>query len=229
MPKRKYIKSERKYGSYKRRRRFKRRSAVIRRAPGMLGKTFKQRFRYCDQIELNATSGVPAVYSFRANSLFDPDYTGTGHQPIGFDQLMNFYTHYTVIGAKLTATFVSSSNNATQGAAICGIELSGSSTPTTTLNDIFEQGNTSYRTMTNSAAIGKVTVRKGVGMSKFLGQKVLNEDANAGTVGASPSELVWFHVFVAPTDVGISTFTTNIQIRLDQVAVLHEPKPLAGS
>ena len=142
---------------------------------------------------------------------------------------MNFYNHYTVIGAKLTATFVSSSNNATQGAAICGIELSGSATPTTTLNDIFEQGNTSYRTMTNSAAIGKVTVRKGVGLSKFLGQKVMQEDANAGTASANPTELVWFHVFVAPTDVGISTFTTNVQIRLDQTAILHEPKPLAGS
>lgn len=206
-------------------------SARINLTPaGTLGNRYLTRFKYCDQIELNATSGVPAVHSFRINSLYDPDATATGHQPIGFDQLMPFYTHYTVIGAKLSATFVSSDlSSATQGAAICGIELSGSSTPTTTLNDIFEQGRTSYKVMTGGNSTGKVTVVKKVGLSKFLGQNVMDEDANAGTESTNPGEIVWMHVFVAPTDVGISTYTSNILIKLDQLAILHEPKPLGGS
>ena len=39
------------------------------------------------------------------NSLFDPDFTGTGHQPYYFDQFATIYQRYTVIGSKLTATF----------------------------------------------------------------------------------------------------------------------------
>jgi hypothetical protein len=35
-------------------------------------------------------------YIWRLNSLFDPDYSGTGHQPLGFDQWAAFYGSYTV-------------------------------------------------------------------------------------------------------------------------------------
>jgi len=38
---------------------------------------------------------------FRANSLYDPDYTGGGHQPNGFDQLIAAYNHFTVLRARL--------------------------------------------------------------------------------------------------------------------------------
>lgn len=36
---------------------------------------------------------------FRLNSLFDPDKTGTGHQPYGFDALAVAYNRYKVVGA----------------------------------------------------------------------------------------------------------------------------------
>lgn len=227
MPKRSR-KSDYKSRPWKRRRKY-RRSARIKKAPGMLGKTFCQKFRYCDQLELSATAGVPSVHSFRINSLYDPDFSGTGHQPIGFDQLMGFYEHYCVLGAKLSATFVASNADPVQGSVICGIELSGNSTPTTALNDIFEQGNSRYRTLTNSNASGLVNVTHKVNLSKFLGQKVLQEDANSGTASSNPTEVVWMHVFVAPVDVGVTTHTAYVNIKLDQIAVLHEPKPLAGS
>jgi len=38
---------------------------------------------------------------FRANSLYDPNYTGGGHQPNGFDQLIAAYNHFTVISSKI--------------------------------------------------------------------------------------------------------------------------------
>lgn len=46
-------------------------------------------------------SGGGHIYS--ATGLFDPDITGVGNQPRGFDQLMALYDHYTVLGSKITA------------------------------------------------------------------------------------------------------------------------------
>lgn len=43
------------------------------------------------------------IYRFRGNSLYDPDYTGIGVQPYGFDQLCpTFYNNYNVRGSKIT-------------------------------------------------------------------------------------------------------------------------------
>lgn len=47
-----------------------------------------------------ANFGISAQV-FRANSLYDPDYTGTGHQPNGFDALMAAYDHFTVLATKI--------------------------------------------------------------------------------------------------------------------------------
>lgn len=55
--------------------------------------------RYCQSIEMftaNITGLVGSQYAFRLNSLFDPDITGVGHQPLGFDQMKLFYAKYVV-------------------------------------------------------------------------------------------------------------------------------------
>lgn len=35
---------------------------------------------------INITAGAPTVRQYRLNSCYDPDFTGAGHQPYGFDQ-----------------------------------------------------------------------------------------------------------------------------------------------
>jgi hypothetical protein len=43
--------------------------------------------------------------SFRLNSLYDPDFTGTGHQPYAYDQITPFYTRYLVDEVDIKLTF----------------------------------------------------------------------------------------------------------------------------
>lgn len=52
-----------------------------------LGKYFKSHNRYVEGfIDLNPGAlGSNAPYTFSANGLYDPNITGSGHQPIGFD------------------------------------------------------------------------------------------------------------------------------------------------
>lgn len=46
----------------------------------------------------NPNLQLAATYTYRTNSLFDPDYTAAGHQPYQYDQLTNIYTSYIVYG-----------------------------------------------------------------------------------------------------------------------------------
>lgn len=70
--------------------------------------------RYCDVYTLTGTVGLPGIQSMRMNSLQDPDFTGSGHQPMWVDQLLGStgsgpYNKYRVLGSKITVTFAVSS------------------------------------------------------------------------------------------------------------------------
>ncbi len=59
--------------------------------------------RYVDTIAID--SGVTlASHVFAANGLFDPDITGTGHQPLMYDEYQLLYSRYRVISSKIKVT-----------------------------------------------------------------------------------------------------------------------------
>jgi len=65
----------------------------------------KVRLRYVDEYIMTSTAGSTVTQTFRMNSIFDPDFTGVGHQPYGHDQWSPLYNTYVVLGSKLKATW----------------------------------------------------------------------------------------------------------------------------
>lgn len=59
-------------------------------------------------ISLSGTSGATSTYTFSVNDAFDPNHTGTGHQPMGFDQMMSIYDQFTVLRSSITVQFAPS-------------------------------------------------------------------------------------------------------------------------
>ncbi len=90
---------------------------------GVRGDPFPQvmnvSLRYGQLVTL--TAGVAGVYGteqvFRLNSLYDPDLTGTGHQPYGFDTLSSIYFHYKVTAVTVSMIFSDPSADGVQIAA----------------------------------------------------------------------------------------------------------------
>lgn len=71
---------------------------------GGFPKTQMVRLRYCQEVTLDAVANGIAQHQFRCNSVYDPDYTGVGHQPMNFDIWSSVYDHYTVIRSRCKAT-----------------------------------------------------------------------------------------------------------------------------
>lgn len=63
---------------------------------------------YVTPVQLSDSSLGFANYYFRAASIFDPDLSGVGHQPLGHDQLETMYQRYRVLSAKITVEAVNS-------------------------------------------------------------------------------------------------------------------------
>lgn len=85
---------------------YSRGSVGLRRAAKIYQNPFpKFRFvkhKYVDRVTLPAATvaGNPTWFIMRANSLFDPDFTGVGHQPMFRDEMAAKYSFYTVLSSQ---------------------------------------------------------------------------------------------------------------------------------
>lgn len=78
--------------------------------------------RYVDQAQLTSTAGAIGMHVWSMNSCFDPNVTGTGHQPQYFDNYSNIYSQYRVLGSKATVRWYPNTLAvATAGPAYVGI------------------------------------------------------------------------------------------------------------
>lgn len=105
------------------------------------------RLRYCDVFTFSGATGSNNNYS--ANDCYDPDITGAGHQPRGFDQWSQFYKRYAVIGSNIRITVTQQTPTlVSQGIAFYVKTISYddiSLAAGTSLNSLIEEGNTTYR------------------------------------------------------------------------------------
>lgn len=114
MPQKRGYRKGRKRGPKKRyNRKTKRNKATttIVKSPGFSDTLFCK-LKYSQSIRLNNGTNATVPYSFRGNSLFDPDYTSTGHQPMYFDQYALIYERYRVMGAKISIRAINGNNTA---------------------------------------------------------------------------------------------------------------------
>lgn len=75
--------------------------------PQLFPNTKLVRHRYCDTITLpaSAAAGNAVKWVFRCNSMYDPDFTGTGHQPMFRDEMAAQYNYYTVLASTIKVSF----------------------------------------------------------------------------------------------------------------------------
>jgi len=178
--------------------------------------------RYCDTIALTSTSGAVATWVIRANDLFDPDLTGTGHQPMGFDPMMLFYNHFCVLKAKLTCTFQSTSGAVSQGL----IRYDASATPLTVIDRILELGGCVSTMMGTQGGLGSsMTIDLSLNVAKLQGvtpATILADPTLRGDAATSPTELTYFHIQLF--DTGGASSGAYVTFYLEQEAVFTEPR-----
>lgn len=192
-------------------------------------KYVKSQLYYEDGIIRTTTVGGTAIYTFSANGLFDPNITGTGHQPIGFDQMMALYEHYTVIRSHIKVTFFNSSAEPARVA----IYLSPDNiTPSRTA--IMENGLIKTRMISGDTGAGthrQATIELTCDVPKYFGksyQSILAETEMSGTIAANPAEQVYF-VIAIWNPVGIDDANVGLDVVLSYDSMYWEPKKLASS
>lgn len=219
------------YGRSKRmRRRAPRRRRVVNLGKSILPFVSKSTLIYCDNDHsLTSTSGTFARDTYNPIGMYDPDHTGTGHQPLGFDQMMDLYDHYQVIGCKVTFTITSATAD-----CVVGLRLSDGTGLDASLQDLKtfqENPGSKYRFITKSTDNqGTITLSKKISPQKFFGVAPVayrGETKYTGTVSANPSESMGIHLVC--WGLNSTSATIRYSTRISYIARFTEPKSLAGS
>lgn len=185
-----------------------------------------RRLRYSTNLTLTSTSGVVASYVFSANGLFDPDITSTGHQPMGFDQMMLSYNHYTVVGAHFLGVF---KNTSSSTPTIC-VTIQPSPTPITDVDQIIEYGLNNRDNLEYKGVQGSVrTLEERVSIKKIQGvNDVVDVTDLQGNAAANPVEQTYFIVQCWDAASGVSSVVT-VEVVIEFTAIFTEPRDLPKS
>jgi len=149
--------------------------------------------KYVENVVLSSSSGGPAIYNWSCNGMYDPNITGTGHQPLYFDQMGTFYRHYTVIRSKLKATFIPGDTVAFPFFVSCYLNDDTGSTPSVPL-EFAEQTLCTWKPC--AVNNNPLTITKYWDARKTFGGDPLSDANLTGTTSVNPTEQTFFTVCV---------------------------------
>lgn len=189
-------------------------------------RTMMTKMKYVSSFAIDPALGVVGVRVFSTNGLYDPDITGVGHQPRGFDQLMALYDHYTVCGSKISVQF-SPRNNSTIPQTV-GVALRDNATAEVDILDYLEQGYVKSTSLSPNSGYRSIINYK-CNPRRWLGYKDTRDADNLkGTASANPTEQAYWHVFTEPIE-GVDAQAVYCRATIEYILLLTEPKDLISS
>lgn len=175
--------------------------------------------RYSEVVSINPSTGIPGHYLFRANGIFDPNYTGTGHQPYGHDQYAAIYNHYQVLESTIT---MSPAQGNLDG--IYGITLLADTTPEADYDTIREMKSTRMSITKDSNGSAPQTVT-----NYFNSKTFFNKSEQSALFGASPADSFYFDCWNEGRTNGVAGQNIPFLITITYKVMMFEPKKLGQS
>lgn len=187
--------------------------------------------KYVDHCRLNGSLGTILFNDYGANSVYDPDITGSGHQPFGLDQQFLFYNHAFVkssaIKVRIPPKYIASGPN--YEPFVVGIYLSDDSANYLDWRTIAET-NRGTHLITSAQMNGQVQEL----IAKFDHKKFFNGRPNGANEFlnsdiAGPSETAIYKVYAQDARLSGNTVDITLEIEILYEVEFTEPKDLAGS
>jgi len=186
------------------------------------------KLQYSDNILITAPAtnlSYEQIYSL--NGLFDTDFTGTGHQPYGFDTMAVLYANYLCYACRVELEWYDPSADG----LVCGYQLQGSTASGATISALDERPWSENTQISNTGDQRKV-FRFFVPNHELLG--VTKEQYRADTnnfgaaVTANPTANSYLRLFAVSTQAGATT-TIKLNVKFHFYCTFFNRVTLAQS
>jgi hypothetical protein len=169
-------------------------------------------------------------YFFSANGMYDPNITGTGHQPMGFDTMMTYYEQATVLHSCIT---VQAYNNSTTVPCRVWLSLAPDTTAITDTTELTENGLIKHVDLNTVGANRIGVLSLGCDIAKYFGRQrgrgILDDVNLYCTAAANPTEQVYFNICSSGILATSGTYNMTFQAILSYDVVFWEPRKAATS
>lgn len=168
----------------------------------------------------------PAAYRFRLNSLYDPDFSGIGHQPYGYDQLTPLYNRYRVISCSWVVSAVDQSGQYITLATLPANEQVNA----LNLSEMRENPRCQFLVQAPNAAMkqitGKCYLPSLVGRTKT---QYMSDDRYQSIVTDNPAEAAILNVYVQRMDEGLNALNVPLTVTLEYTVEFFDIKNFSQS
>jgi len=159
------------------------------------------------------TGGLGAAVVFSMNGLYDVDISGAGHQPTGFDQFTLMYSQYLVRRCYIKAMF---HNTDATNAQLIGISVNSFGSAAVDTREYVENGNCVTTIIGPAGGESTKTLFYECDLQKLAGFNVDDDTDYAGTLGASPAQQIFAHVWARGVTTGDpGTVFASVELRFD--------------
>lgn len=190
----------------------------------------RAKLRYNETFGLVSTAGALNVYTFYTNGLYDPNYSGGGHQPMYFDQFMAVYDHYKVIGSKIQVQCVQGQGTTVADPTWVSVIQNDDATISSVsqFNQLIEWGIINkYRVVNGPYGMTTPVVFNEKWSCKRVFKDKYSADTLIGDASSNPTEFSTFMIVQQPITNG--TVTNNYVVTIDYIVDFFELKDAALS
>lgn len=153
--------------------------------------------KYVDRFVPTPALGANYHQVYSGTGLYDPDSTGGGHQPMGFDQWMNFYQYYRTSASKIIIRTID--NGSTPGAvqheqSICPT-ISSSDLATADPEEVREMPYSRWKIVSTHTGRGPTVQSNYISYNKIVGRRPSGLGTNIyGSVSSNPGSQFFWHI-----------------------------------
>lgn len=177
---------------------------------------------YSETFALTGTTGAVASYVLSCNGMYDPNITGTGHQPLYFDQMNAIYDHYIVYRARIEYEILAGGSP-----PIVACYIDDDTSIATSLDNAIEQPTSVHRLLPTTQVVPQRFQRQW-DARQYFGGDIWDNSELRGTASANPTEQSYFVVMLVAAN-GTSTATATVTVRIVYDAWWTELKTMTGS
>lgn len=192
---------------------------------------FLCRLRYVETNSYNAGVGSFSENIFRANGIFDPNYTGGGHQPSNRDSWAARYDRYTVLSSKITVTWVPTTSTPLAIPSTVVVCLSEAGTNVTTahgaggIDNVLEQPRLNRSIGYVGDPSRPMSLTRKFSAKRFFGTKnILGDTPYSADVDANPAEQAFWEVASISPDDTVDPSAMTLRTTIEYIVMFTEPR-----